>query len=90
MQVTGDLHISEADELRCALLRELAAPSLVLELSAVASCDTASFQLLCALQKSAQRDGKPFRITSPSPAVCEAGAVLGLSLEDLAGASNSK
>jgi anti-anti-sigma factor len=89
VRVTGDLHISEAEQLRSVLLRELAAPTLVLELYGVQSCDTASLQLLCALHKSAQRDGKQFRITSASPAVSEAAALLGLSLEDLAGASFS-
>lgn len=88
VQVRGDLQISEANELRSALLGELAAaPVLVLELSGVDSCDTASLQLLCSLQKSAEKDGKEFCITAPSAAMLEASAVLGLSLEDLTNVS---
>jgi anti-anti-sigma factor len=84
VQVRGDLHINEAEEFRGALILELtAAPALVLELSGVDNCDTASLQLLCSLQKSAERGGKEFRISTPSAAMREASAILGLSLEDL-------
>jgi len=80
----GDLHISDAEELRSTLLDKLAAsPALVLDLSGVDSCDAASFQLLCSLQKSAQRDGKKFHISATSVAIREASASLGLSLEEL-------
>jgi anti-anti-sigma factor len=84
VQLKGELHISEAEELRSALLGELAAtPALVLELSGVDSCDTASFQLLCSLRRSAEREGKALRISVFSAAMREASAILGLSLEDL-------
>ena len=86
----GDLHISEVDELRNALLRELAAaPSLILDLSSVDSCDTASFQLFCSLRKSADKDGKDLRISALSAAMREASAILGLSMEDLTSNSHS-
>lgn len=85
LRAEGDLHISEIEEMRSALIHELSETSeLVLDLSEVSSCDAASLQLLCALQKSAERDGKEFRIASPSAAMCEASAILGLSLESLA------
>jgi anti-anti-sigma factor len=85
VQVRGELHISEAEELRKSLLEQLAqAPALTLDLSGVESCDTASFQLLCSLQKSAEKEGKEFRISAPSAAMREASAIIGLSLEDLA------
>jgi anti-anti-sigma factor len=85
VQVRGDLHISEAEELRSALIGEMtAAPvALVLDLTGVDSCDTASFQLLCSLRKSAERDNKELRIAALSAAMREASAILGLSLEDL-------
>ena len=84
MCLKGDLHISDAADLRSALLSELAsARDLVLDVSGVDSCDTASFQLLCSLRTSAERDGKEFRISALSAAIREASAVLGLSLENL-------
>lgn len=90
MRAQGGLHISEAEELRVALIGALAAtPSLLLDLSGIDSCDTASFQLLCSLQKSAERDGKEFRISAPSAAIREASAILGLSLEGLTRISKS-
>lgn len=85
LRARGDLHISEAEELKAALLRELAAsPAVVLDLSDVNSCDAASFQLLCSLRKSAERDGKQYRIAARSAAVREECAILGISLEELA------
>jgi anti-anti-sigma factor len=84
VQLRGDLHISESEELRSALIGELAAnPALVLDLSGIDSCDTASFQLLCSLRKSADRDGKELRISAFSAAMHEASAILGLSAQDL-------
>jgi anti-anti-sigma factor len=82
--LNGDLHIADAEALRSVLLSELAAaPELVLDASGVDSCDTASFQLLCSLRKSAERDGKVFRISALSAAMRDASAILGLSPEDL-------
>jgi anti-anti-sigma factor len=90
VQVRGELHISEAQELRSALIGELAAVSrLVLDLSEVDSCDTASLQLLCSLQKSAQCDGKELRLLAPSAAIHNATSVLGLSIEDLTSIPNA-
>jgi anti-anti-sigma factor len=84
VQVRGELHISEAEELRTELIGSLkTTPALLLDLSGVTGFDTASFQLLCSLQKSAERDGKEFRIVAVSVGMREASAILGLSLEDL-------
>lgn len=84
VRVQGSLHVSEAEEVRSALLGELAAsPALVLEFSGVTDCDAPSFQLLCSLQKSAERGGKQLRISAPSAAMREASATLGFSLEGL-------
>jgi anti-anti-sigma factor len=86
----GDLHISEAEELRSALLGELAiTQSLMIDLSGVDSCDTASFQLLCSLQKSAEREGKELRVVAPSTAMRDASAILGLSMGDLINIPNN-
>jgi anti-anti-sigma factor len=84
VRVRGDLHVSDAEELRSTLLGELAAShALVLDLSGVDSCDTASFQLLCSLRKSAERDGKALCISASSAAMHEASLILGLSPEEL-------
>jgi len=85
VQLRGEMHISDGEEIRLALAAELAASSstLVLRLSEVERCDTASLQLLFSLQKSAARDGKSFRIEAPSAAVSEASTSLGISLESL-------
>jgi anti-anti-sigma factor len=80
----GDLHISEAEALRSALVGQLAASSaLTLDLSGVSNCDTASFQLLCSLRKSADKEGKDLRISTLSDTMRDASAILGLSLENL-------
>jgi anti-anti-sigma factor len=87
VRAKGDLHISDAEELKSSLLGALAAaPALVLDLSEVNSCDTASFQLLSALRKSAQRDGKEIKIVGASASVCEASALLGFSLGSMTNA----
>jgi anti-anti-sigma factor len=84
VRVQGSLHISEAEEFRSALLGELAAtPALVLEISGVTDCDAPSLQLLCSLQKSAEKAGTQLRISAPSAAMREVSATLGLSLEEL-------
>lgn len=88
VRLQGDLRISEAEELRRTLIGELTESStLKLDLSEVSSCDTATVQLLCSLRKSADRDGKQLQISAPSAALCEASAILGLSLEALTNVS---
>jgi len=90
VRAKGDLHISEVDELKSALLHEYAAaPALVLDLSGVDSCDAASLQVLCSLRKSADRDGKELRISALSVAMREASSILGLSPDELTNVSPS-
>lgn len=90
VQIRGDLHISDAESVRRGLIDELAAaPAMVLDLSLVDSCDGASFQLLCSLRKSAETHGKDFRISTPSRAMREISAILGVSLEELTTVSKS-
>jgi len=85
VQVRGNLHVSDAEMLQSGLVEELiAAKVLLLNLSAVDSCGTASYQLLCSLKRSAENAGKEFRISASSSAVRETSAILGLKLEDLA------
>jgi anti-anti-sigma factor len=84
LRLQGDLHISDVEALRSALAGGLAAgTALVLEISGVDRCDTASLQLLCSLRRSAEKDGKDLRIFGASEAIREASSILGLSLEYL-------
>jgi anti-anti-sigma factor len=81
LQLQGDMHISDLEELRGALIRTLkAGPAMVLDLSGVDRCDTASLQILYSLRRSAERDGKELSIFGLSTAIREAGASLGFSL----------
>jgi anti-anti-sigma regulatory factor len=89
VRLQGHLHISDAEELRAALLGGLASDAgLTLDLSGVESCDAAGFQLLCSAQKSARESNKGFHISALPVAMREAAATLGLSVEDFAGTSN--
>ena len=90
LEIRGDLHISDAEVLRNALLGELTTSfPVAIDLSAVDSCDTASLQLLCSLVKSAERDGRNLIISTPSSAVREASATLGLRLADMKSTSTN-
>jgi anti-anti-sigma regulatory factor len=75
VRLQGALHISDAEELRAALLGEVtSAATLTLDLSGVESCDTASFQLLCSVQKSARDRNKEFHISALPVVMREAAA----------------
>jgi anti-anti-sigma regulatory factor len=88
LKLEGALHISTADELRKALANGLAeAPELVLDLSGVEACDTASFQLLCAARRSAALMNKTVRLTAISNVMVEAGVALGLPIEEITAGS---
>jgi anti-anti-sigma factor len=83
LRLQGDLHISDGEELRSALLSELStAPVLTLDLADVERCDAASLQVMCSLKKSAEREGKGLRVVSASAAIQDAGEILGLSMDD--------
>jgi len=78
VKVQGDLHISEVEDLRQALLTELSlGAALELDLSAVDRCDTASLQMLCSLKESATKEGKSLRLSSPSVSMQELCQTLG-------------
>jgi anti-anti-sigma regulatory factor len=86
-RLIGDLHISDVEELRNGLLDWLHDPSATaLELAEVERCDTASLQLLCSLNQSAQHMGKQCRISVLPPAILEISGILGFSMikEDVA------
>lgn len=84
LRLQGNLHIDEAAELRTVLLEELQREGeLRLELSEVSQCDTAALQVLCALRRSAEQQGKPLHLESPSMAVRETTMTLGVALADL-------
>ena len=81
LHLQGDLHISDVEELRTVLIGRLeTASELVLDLSGVDRCDTASLQLLCSVKKSAERDRKQLCISSLSPVVREVCTMTGLPL----------
>ena len=84
VKISGALGIGASEELRDALFQLLTdQPFLTLDLSEIDSCDTSAIQLLCSLRNSGERLNKPVRILSPSAAVIEISAGLGLSLDDL-------
>ena len=84
LSISGALHLSEAGELRRVLAEFLQnEPLLQLDLSAVGACDAASMQLLCSLRNSARMANKSLRLIACSEAVSEAGAILGLAIDDL-------
>jgi len=90
VKLRGDLHISNAEDLRKALIVELASTSaLVLELSEVDSCDSASLQLLCSLKKSAEACGKVVSVTGQSTAMVDTCSMIGFPLKDLTNAPNN-
>ena len=90
VKLQGDLHISSAEDLRGALIVELASVSaLVLDLSEVDSCDSASLQLLCSLKKSAGVCSKAVSVTGLSTAMVDTCSMIGFSLKDLTNAPNN-
>lgn len=68
--IDDDLTIYTAAALKQALLDPLGkADEVELELSRVAECDTAGFQLLVLLKREAEAEGKRLSLTGHSPAV---------------------
>lgn len=80
--IDGELSIYRAAELAAALqawvAQQSAGTPLDVDLSAVAEMDSAGLQLLLALQRSAEAQAMPWRITQASPAVQEVLALTGL------------
>lgn len=82
-RVSGELHISEVDELRAALLAWLDDPlATALQLDGVRQCDTASLQLLCSLKESIRTTQKQCRISPLPPAILEISGILGFSISN--------
>jgi ABC-type transporter Mla MlaB component len=81
--LAGTLEIRMAGELQNAL-RDLVdeVPNPAVDLSGADECDVASFQLLCSACKTAERSGKHFQVIGASDAILDAGAALGLPLQE--------
>jgi anti-anti-sigma regulatory factor len=77
-RLSGDLHISDVDELRSALLAWLHDPSAnELDLTEVERCDIANLQLLVSLSETARSMGQPCRMSPWPPAMQEINETLG-------------
>jgi anti-anti-sigma factor len=73
------LDIAGSGELREIFSRSVQEQAgIIIDLSAVESCDLAGLQLLCAARKTAVQSGKSFRVIQPSAAVLETASALGL------------
>lgn len=82
LAVEGEMTIYRAAELKPALLdavRTTDAPAL--DLSAVTEFDCAGVQLLLVARREAERLGKRLTLSAASPAVLDAFALLGMTLE---------
>ena len=78
LKIKGILDAGQVPELRRTLLAGFAqAGSVELDLSQVEGCDAVGLQVLLSARATAERSGKPLRLTSLSPAVKEAAASLG-------------
>jgi anti-anti-sigma factor len=83
VRIQGALSIGEVAEMREALCHSLSEKSnLVLDLSAVESCDTAALQLLCSARKTVDSRGQ-VRLVGLCGAVVNAAAALGLEIGEL-------
>jgi anti-anti-sigma regulatory factor len=77
-RLSGDLHISDVDELRSALLAWLHDPSATeLDLTEVERCDIANLQLLVSLSETARSIGQPCCMSPLPPAMQEINGILG-------------
>ncbi|MEM9193543.1 MAG: STAS domain-containing protein [Myxococcota bacterium] len=77
-----ELVLSACEELQEALITLLRSGGPVrLDGGSVARCDAAALQLLLALAKDAQREGRPFAIVNPSPAFADGTKLLALTEE---------
>jgi anti-sigma B factor antagonist len=84
LKIEGPMTIYEAVDIRDELSRHFeAGGDFNLGLENVTECDTAGVQLLCAAGRTGREEGKAFCIESPSRAVVEAIAEVGLSMGDL-------
>jgi anti-anti-sigma regulatory factor len=81
LKISGNLGITDAEELRLALADFLCAtPAPAVDLSEVEECDTTVLQILWASHRTAKRSAKSLQIVGVPDAVKELSAALGLSL----------
>lgn len=79
MKLKSKLHISEADELAQALVSSLeSSEPIILDISDVNDADTASIQVLCALQKSLSLTENKIEWTGISQPLADAAKQLGV------------
>lgn len=84
VQISGVLGIADAEQLRDALAKMLAATSrFTVDLSGVEACDTSTIQLFLSLGTTGARSGKTVQVAECSRAVLDTASGLGLSLRDL-------
>jgi len=83
-KLSGEWNIANSDELRERLSAlVVSGVDLVLDLSAVESCDTAALQLLCSLRRTADERGLRLRFLDMPPVLVELAQALGLDLGEL-------
>ena len=85
MNVTGELTIASAAELRELFVDGSIYGEGVVDLSGVEVCDVAGLQLLCSLRKTAAERGATIRLSKISPAVSQTAAAIGLGSVELFG-----
>jgi len=85
-KLSGAWNIAHAEELRAqfAAMVEMGG-EIVLDLSAVESCDAAALQLLCSLRRTAAERGLRLRLVDSSPAIVETAQALGLAFTEITG-----
>jgi anti-anti-sigma factor len=84
LRVEGSPDIYDAAVLHETLKQFLEAhSSMILDLSAIESCDITALQLLCAARRSAENTGKLFAVRSFSPGLVQAATGLGLTQEQI-------
>jgi anti-anti-sigma factor len=84
LQLSGELRMNDAEQLRAALLDFMCATSRpVVDLSAVTACDTAGLQLLISACHTAERSAKILRVVGVPAAIQRAEAALGVSITAL-------
>jgi len=83
-KISGEWNIANAEELRDQLSALVeSGGDLVLDLSAVASCDTAALQLLYSLRRTAAERGLRLRFQDLPPAILDTAQALGLNPAEL-------
>jgi len=83
LRIEGPMTIYEAVDIRNELIKCFDdADNVTLDLDAVSDCDTAGVQLLCAVRKTGNEDGKTFCVERLSKAVADAITRAGMALDE--------